>query len=243
MDNLYIIVPAYNESENIEAFIKEWYPIVVSEQCSEESRLVIISDGSTDNTYSIVKNYEERMPYLIALEKENTGHGGTLIYGYQFAIQNGADFVFQTDSDRQTTPDEFKQFWEVRDKYDAVIGSRKNRKDGIQRIFVEKVLLFMIFCFFGVKVPDANAPYRLMKADLLEKYIGRMPADYNIPNVMLTVFWAFYQEKVKFIEITFKPRQKGKNSINIKKIIKIGLKSINDFLSFKKNMNKNEKNI
>lgn len=56
-----------------------------------------------------------------------------------------------------------------------------------------------------------------------------MPIDYNLPNVMLATFGVYYSKKVKFIPITFGQRQGGKNSINIKKIVKIGWKSLKDF--------------
>ena len=95
---------------------------------------------------------------------------------------------------------------------------------------------------FGVKVPDANAPFRLMKASLVKKYLGRMKKDYNLPNVMLTVFYKYYNEKLEFKEISFKPRQAGVNSINIKKIVKIGFNALKDFRNFKKEMKKDAKN-
>ena len=90
---------------------------------------------------------------------------------------------------------------------------------------------------FGVKMPDSNAPFRLMKRELLEKYIKKMPEDFNLPNVMLTTYFVYFKEKVKFIEITFKPRQAGTNSINIKKIVKIGWKALSDFKMLKKTIN------
>lgn len=90
---------------------------------------------------------------------------------------------------------------------------------------------------FGVKVPDSNAPFRLMKKELVEKYIGKLPKDFNLPNVMFTTYFAYFNEKIKFIEITFKPRQGGTNSINIKRIIKIGWKALGDFSMLKKNIN------
>ena len=89
---------------------------------------------------------------------------------------------------------------------------------------------------FGVKVQDANAPFRLMKADLVKKYIDRLSKEYNLPNIMFTTYFVYYNEKVKFIPITFKPRQAGSNTINIKKIIKIGWKALGDFRQFKKGM-------
>ncbi len=54
------------------------------------------------------------------------------------ALEQNADYIFQTDSDGQTLPEEFYGFWELRDKYSAVIGYRNHRKDGFSRVFVTK---------------------------------------------------------------------------------------------------------
>ena len=51
MEKLYVIIPAYNEGMNIEQCIDDWYPIVERHNGNGESRLVIINDGSKDNTY------------------------------------------------------------------------------------------------------------------------------------------------------------------------------------------------
>ncbi len=236
MDKLYIIVPAYNEAENIEKLIDDWYPVVENHNRDGLSRLVIINDGSKDNTYEIMQEYAKERPLLLPLTKPNGGHGPTLLFGYQYAIENEADYIFQTDSDGQTDPAEFEQFWELRDTYDAIIGNRSERQDGAARKFVEKTLLVILRMTFGVRIPDSNAPFRLMKRELVEKYISKMPKDFNLPNVMLTTYFAYFQEKVKFIEISFKPRQAGTNSINIKKIIKIGWKAVGDFWELKRNI-------
>lgn len=159
------------------------------------------------------------------------------MHGYRYAIKNNADYVFQTDSDNQTNPAEFEQFWQLRKKYDAVIGNRVHRQDGIQRIMVEKTLLMILQFYYGVKIPDSNAPYRLMKVELLKKYISKMPSDFNLPNVMLTTYFAYYHEKIKFLPISFVARQEGTNSINIPKITKIGWKALGDFRMLKKQMN------
>lgn len=236
MDKLYIIVPAYNEAENIRKLINDWYPVVEKHSGDGESRLVIVNDGSKDNTYEILQEYARERPLLLPLTKPNGGHGPTLLFGYRYAIENKADYIFQTDSDGQTDPAEFEQFWELRNTYDAVIGNRSDRQDGASRKFVEKTLLVILRMTFGVRVPDSNAPFRLMKRELVEKYIEKMPEDFNLPNVMLTTYFAYFKEKVKFIEITFKPRQGGVNSINIKKIIKIGWKALGDFRYLKKHI-------
>ena len=240
MDILYMIVPAYNESENIEKLIDDWYPVVERHNGDGKSRLVVINDGSKDNTYEILQKCAETRPLLQPLTKKNGGHGPTLIYGYRYAIKNQADYIFQTDSDGQTLPEEFEDFWEKRKVYNAVLGNRHDRQDGASRKFVENTLRFILKLVFGVSVPDANAPFRLMKRELVEKYIRKMPKDFNLPNVMLTTYFVYYKEKILFSRVTFRPRQGGKNSINIKKIVKIGWKELGDFRMLKKQMKKKD---
>ena len=236
MSVLYIVIPAYNESANIKKTIEQWYPVVEKHNDKGRSRLVVINDGSKDNTYELLCTCAKDRPLLVPLTKPNGGHGPTLLYGYRYAIDQDADYIFQTDSDGQTDPAEFEQFWNQRGRYDAVIGNRTERGDGKSRKFVENVVCFLLRLIFGVKVPDANAPYRLMKADLVAQYIGKLPESFNIPNIMLTTFFVYYKEKVKFIPITFKPRQGGTNSINVKKIVKIGWQAVRDFRKLKKEM-------
>lgn len=239
MSSLYIVIPAYNEAENIEMVINDWYPIVEKYNDSNGSRLIIVNDGSKDNTYEILCEIAKTKPLLVVLNKKNGGHGSAVLFGYKYAIKMGADYIFQTDSDGQTVPEEFYAFWNLRKDYDAIIGSRPNRKDGIFRLFVEKVLCSILLLIFGVRISDSNAPFRLMRRELLDKYIRRLPEDYFLPNVMLTTFFSYYNEKIKFINITFECRKAGNNSINIPKIVRIGINSVKDFWNIRKNMTKN----
>ena len=134
-----------------------------------------------------------------------------------------------TDSDGQTLPEEFEPFWEQREEYDMVIGWRRGRQDGGSRIFVTKTLKAVIKVCFGVAVTDANTPYRLMKAETLSRYIGLIPENFNLSNVIISVIDATKGCAVKYLPITFRPRQGGVNSINMKKIFKIGKQAISDF--------------
>ena len=236
VEKLYIIAPAYNESENIKNFIDDWYPIIETYNGNGNSRLVIVNDGSTDNTYKILQECAKTRPFLEPLTKENGGHGPALLFGYRYAIEHDADYIFQTDSDGQTNPVEFQQFWDLRRDYDAIIGNRPGRQDGLFRKFVQKVLLVILRITFGIDVPDSNAPFRLMKTEIVEKYIKKMPEDFNLPNVMLTTYFSYFHEKVKFIKISFKPRQGGRNSINLKRIIKIGWQAMSDFQKLRKSI-------
>ncbi|MDD3173643.1 MAG: glycosyltransferase, partial [Herbinix sp.] len=94
MDKLYIVIPAYNEEANIGAVIKDWYPIV--EKIGNGSRLVIIDDGSKDGTFRIMQQYTKDLLSFEPITKPNGGHGATVLYGYHYAIDAGADYIFQT---------------------------------------------------------------------------------------------------------------------------------------------------
>ena len=236
MDSLYVVMPAYNEEANIEMVIKQWYPILKGK--SEDSRLVIADSGSSDRTHEILRKLQKDFKQLEILSDTGKQHGPKVIALYDYAIKNSADYIFQTDSDGQTNPDEFDAFWNLRKNYDGIFGHRTVRGDGKSRAFVEQIVCFMLRLYFGVKVPDANAPFRLMKTNTVKKYLYKMQSDYNLPNIMMTTYFSYYKEKIVFKTVSFKQRQGGVNSINIPKIIKIGLKAVKDFKQLKKGMKK-----
>jgi hypothetical protein len=110
-----------------------------------------------------------------------------------------------------------------------VIGHRKGRQDGFSRVFVTKTLKLVLRLCFHVSITDANTPFRLMKADTLKEQIKLIPKDFNLSNVLVSVIYAKKKLAVKYLPVTFRPRQGGVNSINMKKIIHIGKKAWGDF--------------
>lgn len=234
MDSLFIVMPAYNEEDNIEGVVRQWYSLLHGKD--EKSRLVIADSGSTDTTHEKLKMLQREYPKLEILTETKKQHGPKVIALYDYAIQRGATYVFQTDSDGQTNPDEFDDFWKKREQYDGIFGYRNMRGDGKIRDFVEKVVCLLLRLYFGVKVPDANAPFRLMKVENVKKYLYKMPPDYNIPNIIMTTYFVYYKEKTLFKTISFSSRQSGKNSMNILNIIKTGWKALGDFKELKKTM-------
>ena len=131
MDSLYVVMPAYNEEANIEMVIKQWYPILKGK--SEDSRLVIADSGSSDRTHEILRKLQKDFKQLEILSDTGKQHGPKVIALYDYAIKNSADYIFQTDSDGQTNPDEFDAFWNLRKNYDGIFGHRTVRGDGKSR--------------------------------------------------------------------------------------------------------------
>ncbi len=233
-DILYVVIPAYNEQDNIEDVVNEWYEVL--NLAGKDSRLVIVDDGSKDNTYGILQELAKSRPQLMPITKPNSGHGATILYAYNFAVQSGADFVFQTDSDGQTRPAEFVEFWRQRHEYDMIIGHRNKRQDGLSRIFVTKVLKLVVRICFGTTITDANTPFRLMKTGVLKEILPLVPKNFNLSNVIISVIFAKQQRKIRYMPITFRPRQGGVNSINFKRICGIGWHALHDFMVINKTL-------
>ena len=148
-ETIYFVLPAYNEEANIEGVIAQWHPICEQIKAEgNEAKLVIANDGSKDNTFAIMQSLQNKYPLLVPLDKTNSGHGATILHLYRYAIEHGADYIFQTDSDGQTLPEEFWQMWNNRHKYDFQIGTRGGRQDGANRVFVTKTLRCFM-CGYG----------------------------------------------------------------------------------------------
>lgn len=229
-DKIYFVLPTYNEEANIEEVIREWHPICEKIQAEgHEAKLVIANDGSKDNTFGILEGLQAKYAYLVALDKPNSGHGATVLFLYHYAIEQGADYIFQTDSDGQTRPDEFWQMWENREQYDFQIGTRGGRQDGANRVFVTKTLRLVVWMMFHVWVKDANTPFRLMKVEKLKPILEIVPKDYNLANVAISSIAVRWNYNIGWYPITFRPRQGGVNSINMKRIFCIGKKALHDF--------------
>ena len=237
MDKIYFVMPAYNEAANIEDTVKQWYPVVEKLHLGGAiSKLVIANDGSKDNTFSIMQGLKEKYPLFDPLDKPNSGHGATVLYLYRYAISNGANYIFQTDSDGQTNPEEFWQMWENRERYDFQIGHRLGRQDGGSRVFVTKTLRLVVWLMFHEWVTDANTPFRLMKTDKLKPIMDVIPHDYFLCNVAISAIATKWNYKIVLYTITFKPRQGVINSINMKRIFKIGWKALGDFKMINNNL-------
>lgn len=231
-------MPAYNEAENIEEVIREWHPVAEKINTEgNECRIVIANDGSKDNTWDILNGLTEKYPSLDPVNKPNSGHGATVLYLYRNAISAGADYVFQTDSDGQTRPEEFFQMWNNREKSDFHIGTRGGRQDGASRVFVTKTLKLVVKIMFGVWVKDANTPFRLMKAERLAEIMKIVPEDFFLANVAISAIVVKRNVSITWYPITFRPRQGGVNSINMKRIIKIGWKALGDFRKINNKIN------
>ena len=152
MKKLLIVVPVYNEEKDLNFFINNWANLLPENKMD----LLFIDDGSKDNSVNIIKTYKKKIKNILLIEKINSGHGDTITKGYEFAIQNSYEYVFQVDSDNQFRSSDFKLLWSDQKKeYDLILGNRKIRKDSFLRVFLSKVILrTIIFLLFSKNIED-----------------------------------------------------------------------------------------
>ncbi|MDI9470191.1 MAG: glycosyltransferase family 2 protein [Bacillota bacterium] len=219
-ETLYLVMPAYNEAANLRDVVADWYPVLAAGD--EASRMLILDDGSTDESAVVLEELAARYPQLHWWSRENRGHGATIRELYEEAVAAGADWILQTDSDGQTLSSEFASFWMRRSGMAMVIGDRHEREDGSWRRFVSWVLVQLIRLRLGVHLIDANTPYRLMRAEVLARLLPALPKDAHLVNALLAAAFVYDGQPCTWVPISFRARQGGVNSIDVPAILRHG---------------------
>ena len=140
MEKLYIIIPAYNEQDNIEEVVKDWYPIV--EQRSEDSRLVIIDDGSKDETSKILKEFSKSNSSVkVVTLSRNFGQQSSLMCGFNYTV---GDCVIELDVKPELPLEIIHNMIEKwKEGYDVVHAKNKCKKNPFTRFFTKIYLWFL----------------------------------------------------------------------------------------------------
>jgi glycosyltransferase involved in cell wall biosynthesis len=219
---LAVVMPIYNEEVNIEAAVTEW--VRELNRLGISFAVLAVNDGSKDGTSIVLQRLSERYPgQVVPIDKANAGHGQACRTGYDLAVQGGSAWTLQIDSDGQCDPRFFSSFWSRRDDADAIFGVRRTRDDGVARVLISATCRITASALCGIDLKDSNVPYRLIRTPVLETALARIPEDFDMQNVALTV--ALRRDsnlRWKYVPIHFRDRQGGTNSINYSRIMSMG---------------------
>ena len=219
---LLAVVPVFNEEDSISEVIRGWFAILDSH--APQFNLLAINDGSTDRTQEILESLEAELDgRLEVINRQNRGHGQTCIEGYKIALDRKIPFILQIDSDGQSDPSHFHEFWSIKDQHDVIYGKR-TRQDGARRILASAVLRSLLRFIAKADCVDANVPYRLMRSDACAHAIHAIPSDIFLANVALAVFLA-KSPNIRHgnVPISFPPRKGGEPSVPFSKFAAKGL--------------------
>jgi len=225
---LITVIPVYNESANIESVVAEWAGCFKAE--IGDFQIILLNDGSKDNTGEVLARLAATYGAALRIvTKPNSGHGRTCRMGYDMALGLGAPWVFQIDSDGQCDPAHFHDFWAQRNGFDCLYGMRTVRDDGMGRVFISFCCRALLWLVTGAYLRDPNVPYRLIRSEPLREALRKVPEDFDIQNVALSLALCRMRTlRWKYIPIHFRARRGGENSINYQNIIKLGFNMLRD---------------
>ena len=215
-------MPVYNEEKSIIHVLNEWNKVLINSKLNYT--ICVLNDGSTDKTLNLLDQLKNSINNLEIINKQNSGHGQTCIFGYKYAIKEGADWILQLDSDGQCDVSFLNTFINnVTDDSENLFGNRKSRDDGFNRVIISKFVSIFTFLSTGFWIKDGNVPYRLMSAKELLKIINRVPEDFHLANILVSVLLK-KESKIIWIPIHFNKRFAGNPSVKSFSFIKHGVK-------------------
>ncbi|WP_395785676.1 glycosyltransferase family 2 protein [Aquirufa sp.] len=241
---LVIVIPAYNEEACIHEVVPHWINGIAEVIPKDQFKLLVINDGSRDKTGVILDELTGQYPNLIAKHQLNGGHGNAIFNGYKMAVQMNPNFVFQTDSDDQFVPSDFKNFWDKRNESDFVLGFREVRNDDPFRLLITRILKYSLLFIYGTYIHDANIPFRLIRTTFLIKLLKALPEQTPFaPNIFLSVLAKKSGHKLFNIPVLHKERGTGEVSIRHMKLLKVCWQSFKELTQFRLQLNNLVKTI
>lgn len=171
MDRKIIIIPTYNEKENIENIIRAIFRL------DGEYHILVIEDGSPDGTAGIVKRLQEEFKNrLFMIERTGKlGLGTAYITGFKWSVANGYDYIFEMDADFSHSPDDVPRLYDAcsKDGADLAIGSRYCNGISVINWPIGRVIMSYYASVYvrkvlGMKVYDTTAGFKCYKRKVLE---------------------------------------------------------------------------
>ena len=205
-----VVIPVFNEEKLIGECINEWLNVLDLVNLNYE--ILIIDDGSSDATISIVERYGDNQNIQLII-KQNEGHGPTILAGYKRAV-GIAEWVFQADSDNEISPNQFSALWSRRQGQDAVIAWRQGRDQTTVRRLVTFFARVTTKVLFRCHLRDVNIPFRLFRSETLTILLEKIPSDTFAPNIALSGALSLMNYQVEECPVIFNERIVGESSLS-----------------------------
>ena len=220
-----VIIPTYNEKENIEAIIAAVAGL------QPDFHILIIDDGSPDGTASIVKSLFPKYPGILFIEERRgkLGLGTAYIHGFKWALNKGYQYIFEMDADFSHNPKDLNRLYDAcKSGADLAVGSRYVKTGAVEnwpanRILLSKGASLYTRIITWMPIKDPTAGFVCYKKEVLESL--------NLDAISFTGY-AFQIEmkfaawklgfKIEEVPITFKDRKLGASKMN-KGIVKEGI--------------------
>ena len=221
VNDVLIIVPAFNEERSLPAVLKDLH--------RGDHPHVVVSDGSTDRTAAVARQCGSRVLNLPL----NLGVGGALRAGFRHAVANGYQAVIQIDADGQHPVEAISSLIDTANSSDAhmVIGSRFISEGTTMdvahtRRLVMRVLAWSASRAAGTTITDASSGFRLIKSPLLEQFAHQFPNNYLGDTYEAVVSAGRAGYRVVQVPAALRPRQHGESTASVSQAVRFTLKGL-----------------
>ncbi len=215
-----IVIPTYNEKENISQLIGEIFKLQIP-----DLEILVVDDNSPDNTSEEVERMIPHSPIHLIKRKGKLGLGSAYITGFQKALSIGAEYIFEMDADFSHNPKDIPRMLEAAKKHDLVIGSRKIQGGGIEgwgwtRKLMSNGAMWFSRTLLNLKAKDVTAGFRCFNKKVLEA-IGIETITSNGYAFQEELLYKTQKSGFTIFEIpvVFTDREKGKSKLSKKDII------------------------
>ena len=228
-EKISVLIPAFNEEDKIISTINE--TLEVFKKLELDYELIIVDDGSIDNTYKKVKESLHVFNGRIKLERyeSNVGKGYAIKYGFNFVT---GDYVLFLDADLDLHPSQITNFLKLmkEHKADIVIGSKRHRDSVVDypasRRFLSNGYYLIIKILFGLPVKDTQTGLKLFRYEVLKNSISKLIVKRYAFDLELLVI--LHKQGYKIVEcpIYLKPTRRYYNRIVFQDIYRIFIDTI-----------------
>lgn len=218
MNNGLVVIPTYNEIENIERIIRAVFAL------QKNFHILVVDDNSPDKTFEIVKKLQVEFPSSLFLEVRmgKAGLGTAYVHGFKWALQRGYQFIFEMDADFSHNPIDLERLHDscVRDGAEMAIGSRYIRGVNVVNWPLSRVLLSYFASVYvnlitGMKIHDSTAGFICYQRKVLES-INLDKIEFVGYAFQIEMKYRTFCKGFKIIEIPiiFTDRTQGKSKMN-----------------------------
>jgi len=208
-----VVIPVYNEEENLPALMQRLMPVMQGLRKSFE--IIFIDDGSRDNSLEIIKGFTQNSQVRVVELTKNYGQHAAIMAGFSITQ---ADIVITMDADLQNPPEEITNLIKVMEEgnYDVVGTIRKGRKDSFFRILPSKIINMVARKITRVSMRDWGCMLRCYRLPVVQRMIQCREHATFIP-ALATVF----AKRITEIEVAHEERHGGKSNYPLRKLINL----------------------
>jgi glycosyltransferase involved in cell wall biosynthesis len=208
-DGVSIVVPVFNEQDGVANTIEAIHNQLNNIDLSFE--IIVVDDGSTDNTPKILRDLQQRYPHLQVLEHEtNWGYGAALKTGI---AKSAFDKILIIDADQTYPIEEIPKLVRLAGDYDMVVGSRTGPEAQIPMIRrpAKTILTWLAQFLSNRRIPDLNSGFRVFKKEIAQNWIHMIPDGFSFTST-LTIIALHKGYRIHYVPISYHKRE-GKSKI------------------------------